>query len=456
MLKLIIIAFLFTNFHTKTTNGAIINKNVERVIDLSTQLVKISSAITLENTGKDAESKYIITLEPNSIRNLSFISAKDSYKEELKVTETKNELGQVFSVKLNHPLAASRTSTINVEFVLTNSLVPYPSSIVQKDKQLVRYFGNHYFYSPYLTTKQTTSVIVNTRSIENYSKLKPVSQSDSSITYGPYNDVAALTVDPMIVHFENNAPFLSVTRLERLIEVSHWGNIAVEENIDILHTGAKLKGSFSRYDYQRDTSNNHHSIKSYKTILPAAAHSVYYRDSNGNISTSQVRARKDWIELELRPRYPLFGGWRSSYMLGYSVPSYQYLYKGVNNQYALRMRLIDNVFDDMHVEYLETSVVLPVGVTNVKLSTPYEVERLSDSIAYKYLDTKGRPIIRFAKRNLVEQHIQDLEITYEWQPLLLLHEPVLLSIALYLLFIVVIIYVRLDFSISKPEHVKTQ
>ncbi|KAF5273383.1 hypothetical protein FQR65_LT04675 [Abscondita terminalis] len=456
MLKLAIIAVLFANSYVKTINGTIINKNIERVIDLSTQLVKISAAITLENTGKDAETKYIVMLEPSSIRNLSFISAKDSYKEELKITKSQNEHDQAFTVKLNHPVAAGRTSTINVEFVLTNSQVPYPSSIVQKDKQLIRYFGNHYFYSPYLTIKQTTSVIVNTRSIENYSKLKPVSQSDSSITYGPYNDIAAFTIDPMTVHFENNAPFLTVTRLERLIEVSHWGNIAVEENIDILHTGAKLKGSFSRYDYQRDTSNTQHSIKSYKTILPAAAHSVYYRDSNGNISTSQVRTRKDWIELELRPRYPLFGGWRSSYMLGYSVPSYQYLFKGDNNKYVLRMRLIDNVFDDMHVDYLETNVVLPVGVTNIKLSTPYEVQRLPDSVAYKYLDTKGRPIIRFSKKNLVEQHIQDLEVTYQWQPLLLLHEPVLLSIALYLLFIVVIIYVRLDFSISKSETLKTQ
>jgi hypothetical protein len=29
--------------------------------------------------------------------------------------------------------------------------------------------------------------------------------------------------------------------MERLIEVSHWGNIAVEEFIEIEHVGAKLK-----------------------------------------------------------------------------------------------------------------------------------------------------------------------------------------------------------------------
>ena len=69
----------------------------------------------------------------------------------------------------------------------------------------------------------------------------------------------------MRVHFENNNPFLTVTRLERVIELSHWGNIAVEETFDVRHSGAKLKGSFSRYDYQR-TQDGFSSIKSYKVI----------------------------------------------------------------------------------------------------------------------------------------------------------------------------------------------
>lgn len=38
----------------------------------------------------------------------------------------------------------------------------------------------------------------------------------------------------------------------RVIEVSHWGNIAIEETLDIHHDGAKLKGSFSRYEFQKD------------------------------------------------------------------------------------------------------------------------------------------------------------------------------------------------------------
>lgn len=450
MSKLLLLCSILTFVSSQATvNKNIINKNVERVVDLSSQLAKITATITLENTGKDTVSSYLVVFEPDLVGNISYVSARDTLKDDLKVVPLKEK--HTFNVLLNQPITAGRTSSVTVECIVSSSSLPYPSSITQKDRQLVRYFGNHYFYSPYLTKKQTTSVTLSSRNIENYTKLKPVSQSDSTITYGPYVDIEPNSNDLMTVHFENNAPFLGVTRLERLIEISHWGNIAVQENIEILHTGAKLKGPFSRYDYQRETGNVHHSIKSYRTILPAAAHSIYYRDSNGNISTSQIRTRKDWIELELRPRFPLFGGWRSSYTLGYSVPSYQYLFKTSGTQYVLKMRLMDHVFDDMHVEELETQIVLPVGVKNVKLNTPYDVQRLDDGITYKYLDTIGRQVIKLRKTNLVEQHIQDLEITYDWQPVLLFHEPLLVSIALYLMFIMVIIYVRLDFSISNPD-----
>lgn len=66
------------------------------------------------------------------------------------------------------------------------------------------------------------------------------------------------------LHYENSAPFLVIKNLERVIEVSHWGNIAVEETVELLHTGAKLKGSFSRYDYQRESGSGQPSIKSFK------------------------------------------------------------------------------------------------------------------------------------------------------------------------------------------------
>lgn len=39
--------------------------------------------------------------------------------------------------------------------------------------------------------------------------------------------------------------------VEREIEVSHWGNVAVEEVIRARNSGTPLQGEFSRLDYYR-------------------------------------------------------------------------------------------------------------------------------------------------------------------------------------------------------------
>ena len=79
-----------------------------------------------------------------------------------------------------------------------------------------------------------------------------------------------------------------------------------------------------------------------------SATDTYYRDDIGNISTSALRVLDDAVELEIRPRFPLFGGWKTHYLIGYNVPSYEYLFTKGDN-FVLNMRLLDHIFDDMLV-----------------------------------------------------------------------------------------------------------
>merc|ERR1712032_1590187 len=229
------------------------------------------------------------------------------------------------------------------------ALEMYPAAITQKEKQLARFIGNLYCHLAYPVTTQTTTVALASSNVESYTKTKPVSLSDSTITYGPHKNVAAFSSSELIVHSENNSPMLVVSSLSRLIEVSMWGNLAIEETIDVVHRGAQLKGSFSRYEFQRENSGVS-SVKNFKTLLPAAAKDVYYRDDIGNISTSHLKVMDDAVELDLRPRFPLFGGWKTHYVVGYNVPN---------------MRLVDHIYDDMLIEQAEIKIILPEGVTDL-------------------------------------------------------------------------------------------
>jgi oligosaccharyltransferase complex subunit alpha (ribophorin I) len=64
---------------------------------------------------------------------------------------------------------------------------------------------------------------------------------DKGVSYGPYENVAGDASAELSYHFESKAPFLTVTNIVREIEVSHWGNVAITEDITMQHTGAKLK-----------------------------------------------------------------------------------------------------------------------------------------------------------------------------------------------------------------------
>lgn len=87
-----------------------------------------------------------------------------------------------------------------------------------------------------------------------------------------------------------------------------------------------LQGTFSRLDFQRNPQARRNAVERFTTRLPAAASDVYYRDVIGNISTSNLREEEDAVLVEVQPRFPLFGGWKTHYTLGYMLPSYELLF----------------------------------------------------------------------------------------------------------------------------------
>ena len=101
-----------------------------------------------------------------------------------------------FRITFASSLRAGKEVTVNVDSFFTHALKPYPTQIAQAEKQYVQFFGNAYFFSPYKTKTQTTTINCASSTIESYTKtVKPVSQTDSSISYGP---------------FENKEPFSQV------------------------------------------------------------------------------------------------------------------------------------------------------------------------------------------------------------------------------------------------------
>lgn len=143
----------------------------------------------------------------------------------------------VYKIQFPSLLASKDSTVVVVSTIFSRAVSPFPKEITQFDKQFVQFTGNAYVNLPYRSKTQNTDVKLPTSSVESYTRVSPVSNDGSKISYGPYNDVAPFSNARITLHYENNNPFLTVTSFERLIQVSHWGMIQVEEHIRVRHTG---------------------------------------------------------------------------------------------------------------------------------------------------------------------------------------------------------------------------
>ena len=114
----------------------------------------------------------------------------------------------------------------------------------------------------------------------------------------------------------NNNPQVKFTEVEKVVDVSHWGNVAITENYKIVNTGPSLKGEFSRVAYgSRSQADSKNAYKGMDFDLPYDIWGLYYRDEVGNITTSNAYRDESSrsVHVSLRPRFSLLGGWKSNW-----------------------------------------------------------------------------------------------------------------------------------------------
>lgn len=89
----------------------------------------------------------------------------------------------MIQVNLPKPIKAGGSSTIKVTLFFGHTMEPYPAAISQLERQLVRYRDSHFVFSPYPTTKCTTTVRLASGSVQTSSQLQPTSVKSTPPSY---------------------------------------------------------------------------------------------------------------------------------------------------------------------------------------------------------------------------------------------------------------------------------
>ncbi|OAY50309.1 dolichyl-diphosphooligosaccharide--protein glycosyltransferase subunit 1A [Manihot esculenta] len=445
---------------TPVLSDLIISK-VDRRIDLTSQIARITSTLKVEIVGSSLVSEVLLAFPEVQAKDLAYLMAttnerkgKTKNSDVSLPVEAVNPKGMppalsVYSVSLPKALGEGDTFTLDVLAVFTHVLKPFPEKITQADIQLVLFQDSAYYLSPYPVKVQSVSVKLPGARIESYTKIENTKSHGSEIIYGPYENFPPFSYSPIVIHFETNQPFAVAQELVREIEVSHWGSVQVTEYYNIVHEGAKSKGEFSRLEYQarpniRGVSAFGHLVAK----LPPRAHSIYYRDEIGNISTSHLRADSKKTELLIEPRYPMFGGWRTAFTIGYSLPLQDFLFEAEGKRF-LNICLASPM-NELVIDNLIVKVVLPEGSKDLSISTPFPVNQRQET-KISHLDIVGRPVVVLEKANVVPEHNLHFQVYYSFNRLSMLREPFMLISGFFFFFVACIVYVHVDLSISKSS-----
>ncbi|KAI4162363.1 MAG: hypothetical protein LQ342_004077 [Letrouitia transgressa] len=441
------------------------NTNLVRTINLEKSFVRETINVIIENIDSKPQDEYYIPFPAETISKVGGLQVRDKKNTDIPPFKTSiveyDTYGstQFFRTTLPSPLAPSAQLTVSITFHILSTFKPLPAKINQQDKQYLAHTFSTYFLSAYPTTKQKTKVKFPSSDIPDYS-LDPDRQG-STFNYGPYNDIAAGAAQETRVRYEFTKPLIHATLLERDVEVSHWGgNLATEERYWTTNLGAELKEQFSRVQWALTSHYNPptSALRALSVPLKPGSMNSYFTDDIGNVSTSRFRRGKKEALLELRPRYPVFGGWNYSFRIGWDADLRSFLRTlkdtsaGGGRGYVLKVPFLEGPKMNEGVSYrkVEVRVILPEGARDVKFETEVPLVGVEETTHRTFMDTVGRTTLKLTAMNVVDES-RDIPIvvTYNYPSNAALRKPLTIFGGILAVFVTAWAVGQLDVSIGR-------
>jgi len=435
---------LIYNFNT---NDFIIEE-VKRNINLQKTLTSIENEIRLKKNSFDDTFRYLVP--KNNSNYLIRITAETRQKKRLELQKYTDDMDYDY-----YDISLQGSTDIIIKEDYLEKIIFKPKNIYIKENQLELFIDSINLVSAY-TVKTTTTIVYlpseNTKIIK-YTKTNS-NKSGEKIIYSLTDEIPPLVSKKLYIHFENNNPFTLFNYAVKTFQISHWGNIAVTEEYQIENIGPKLIGEFGRIDYDEGRTGGKNALKSIQARLPLRAWGLWYRDEIGNVSSSNARREMNDVSLLLTPRFPILGGWKSNYDIGYNLPTKFHVTTNNKGNYMVNLTF-GMPYKNMLARNYTVKIILPESADNIKVNLPIEVPyHISYDKEYGCLDLFGRKSVIINLNNMYDVYNTNIFITYDYQWTMLFVKPLILIIYFLILFAIMIIYSRTNISLSRKEEIK--
>ena len=420
-------------------------EEVKRTIDLKKSIISIENQIKIKKTSFEDTFRYLVP--KNNTYSLVRITAEIQSKKKLQLQKVSDDKDYDY-----YDIVLQGSTEFIVKEDYFEKIEFKPKNIYIKENQLELFLDSINLISSYPVKTTTTTVILpseNTRIIK-YNKSNS-NKSGDKIIYSLTEEIPPLISKKLYIHFENNKPLTVFNYAIKTYQVSHWGNIAVTEEYQIENIGAKLIGEFGRIDYDEGHTGGKNALKSIRAKLPLRSWGLWYRDEIGNVSTSNARREFNDVDLLLTPRFPILGGWKSNFDIGYNLPTKFHVTTNNKGNYLVNLTF-GMPYQNMLARNYTVKVILPESADNIKvklpIDTPYNINYDKD---YGCLDLFGRKSVIITLNNMYDVYNTNIFISYDYQWTMLFVKPIILIVYFLILFTIMIIYSRANISLYRKE-----
>lgn len=440
------------------------NKAVSRKVKVQKSVVEETILYSVDHVKGSPKSDYEIVVDNRA--NIGSMTA-DVNGESVKLLSSDKLSFSIESSKFE----LDKTNTIKVSIVRGNQLVPFPAETFEFDNQAVVLSFNFLVPSPYETETEKTEIsLISSKTLlsANPPELVTISESDGtkiSTTAVDSSKRKALANTKIQIHFGHQFALPHLAKVKKTVEVSHWGAaISVKEEIELVNRAAALKGEFNRVPFvhlkysgkEKSPFPIGHTLMSVNGIVPQDAFNIHYRDVIGNVSTSHAKRESGHTTVEITPRFPMLGGWKTEFELSYDVPSAKRLLQSNSDDQFVVWVPIEHAIKNVFADKLELEIVLPSGAVDVSVAPDVDAEISFDRKGWMVAPWQTGKTLLKINPGPVYGRPHNLAVKYRLSPFNVYLTPLLITLYVFAFFVSFILLRRVRLEIANEKEIEIE
>ena len=381
-------------------------------------------------------TSYTFSLPLNETQKMSQFSCKQKEKEINVQFISKEEKERMEIIVELQPNEQQEEMKFECQWNMIDSLLNYPKV---KDVDDPYKFLTTISLCPISSQLKCRSSILKVAHDTISMSIKPKEETSSKITFKPmiieHEDEQFTFV---VYHFSTRFESMTFSSVKKVININkndHYVHMEIE---DMKNNGAQLEKEFFRSDFRRGGV----FLSEIKMNVEKESSNLEYRDTTGLITTGRLIPYDKHVTLQLPTRYPLLGGWKTSFEVNYNYP-YDISIQQINT----KKRFITPLKIDLNgiVTKSELEIVLPEGATITSIHYPKQ-HVLSEEIYNQksFGTTFTKPVVKLTFDHVDLHSLPgSIEIYYEENPVAEKTKNIIVACLASSIILIIILYAKI-------------